>query len=261
MICIMAVLSSIFALPMSAHTDIFVSLIIPCYNDHVALKRNLPYLVRSLDQSQWQFEIILVNDGGIEKDQLEALATDHGLVLIHQVTNQGKGAAVRAGVSAAKGNYIVFTDADIPYEWEDLKRIVHYLDFKEFDFAAGDRTLPESNYYTDVNRMRGKGSRFFSWLVGRFIAGGMYDTQCGIKGFRKAVALDLFSVSRMDGFSFDVELYYIALKRNYDIKRLPVRLRSQDGQSVQMLKHGITMLFDLPRIVLNFYRGKYKQVD
>jgi dolichyl-phosphate beta-glucosyltransferase len=85
----------------------------------------------------------------------------------------------------------------------------------------------------------------------------MFDTQCGLKGFRAGVAEDLFGVSRVEGFTIDVEVLYIALKRNYDIKRLPVILRSQEGTSVKILRHGLTMFTDLFRVKMNHVRHRY----
>jgi hypothetical protein len=111
-----------------------------------------------------------------------------------------------------------------------------------------------------VPLLRRAGSHLFATLVGRFVAGGWFDTQCGVKGFRGHVAEDLFSVSRIDRFAFDVELFYIALKRNYDIKRLPVRLRVQEGSSVRVVRDGLAMLADLGTIRLHQLAGHYDPV-
>jgi dolichyl-phosphate beta-glucosyltransferase len=91
------------------------------------------------------------------------------------------------------------------------------------------------------------------------VAGGHFDTQCGMKGFRGEVARDLFSVGRINGFAFDVELLYISLKRNYDIKRLPVVLRCQEGSTVSVVRHGLGMVMDLFRIKWNHVNGRYNK--
>jgi dolichyl-phosphate beta-glucosyltransferase len=117
--------------------------------------------------------------------------------------------------------------------------------------------LDESNYFNEISAKRRFGSGFFTFIVGRFITTGISDTQCGLKGFRAAVADDLFRASRINGFTFDVELMYISLKRNYDIKKIPVSLRSQDGSSVSVLRHGFGMVLDLLRIKRNHMLGKY----
>ena len=123
----------------------------------------------------------------------------------------------------------------------------------------GDRGLKESNYFNKISSKRRFGSGFFTFIVGRFITTGISDTQCGLKGFKREIAKDLFSVSRIKGFTFDVELMYISLKRNYDIKKIPVSLRSQEGNSVNVLKHGFKMVVDLFVIKLNHLRGFYNK--
>ena len=173
--------------------------------------------------------------------------------------NKGKGNAVRYGISKAKGDIILFTDADIPFEGDAILKAIHYLSIKEYDLVIGDRGLDESDYFDKVSNERRFGSGLFTFFVGRFVTTGFSDTQCGFKAFRKDVAKDLFSKSLINGFAFDVELVYIALKRNYDIKKLPVILRSQDGNSVSVLKHGFGMLLDLFNIKINHLKGKYNK--
>ena len=148
---------------------------------------------------------------------------------------------------------------DIPFDYSAIEKFIHYLDFKEFDLVVGDRTLPQSTYFTEIALSRKLGSAIFTFIIGRFITTGMFDTQCGLKGFRANIAEDLFSAGRINGFAFDVELLYISLKRNYDIKRLPVKFRNQEGSSVRLLKHGISMLKDLALIKINHFAGKYKK--
>jgi dolichyl-phosphate beta-glucosyltransferase len=80
-----------------------------------------------------------------------------------------------------------------------------------------------------------------------------------MKGFKDSIANDLFSVSRINGFAFDVEIIYLALKRNYDIKRLPVKLRNQEGTSVSLWRHGVGMVYDLFQIKLNHLTSRYKK--
>jgi dolichyl-phosphate beta-glucosyltransferase len=106
--------------------------------------------------------------------------------------------------------------------------------------------------------MRKLGSRIFTFFVGRFVTTGLFDTQCGMKGFSAKVADDLFSHAQLNGFAFDVELLYIALKRNYDIKRLAVVFRSShEESSASLVRHAPGMLVDLFRIKWNHVRGRY----
>jgi dolichyl-phosphate beta-glucosyltransferase len=236
-----------------------LSIIIPSYKSAAVLKNNVPYLLDYLKQQQYDFEVLIVDDGSADDGQTEQAAKELGCIYLKNAKNIGKGESVRNGMLHATGKFRIFTDADIPFNAEAIEKFVYYLDFKEFDLVVGDRTLTESSYFNSKSGLRNLASKGFSFIVGRFVAGGMFDTQCGIKGFRADAANDLFSVSRINGFTLDVELLYIALKRNYDIKRLPVTLRSQEGQSVKLLKHSFTMMADLIKIKINHLSKKYEK--
>jgi len=236
---------------------IHLSIIIPSYKNAVILDNNLPYLITNLSKCDFTNEIIIVDDGSDDNGKTKDIASKYNCKFILSETNKGKGNAVRLGMISATGKYRIFTDADIPYEFENITNMLYYLDFKEFEMVVGDRTLENSKYFSEITVSRNLGSKIFSFIVGRFIAGGQFDTQCGLKGFRDYIAKDLFSVSKINGFTLDVELFYIAYKRNYDIKCIPVALRSNEGNSVNVFVHGIKMLFDLPKIIFNFYTKKY----
>ena len=241
----------------AASQPIFLSIVIPSYNSGKILEKNLPLLLNYLSSKNYIYEIIIVDDGSTDNNLTLAVAEQYHCLYLKNDRNLGKGAAVKKGMLSAHGAYRIFTDADIPYEFETIDKIIYYLDFKEFQFCGGDRTLSGSDYHMGVPWIRKIGSRVFSSFVGRLVAGGLYDTQCGVKGFRAAAAHDLFGASRINGFAFDVELYYIALKRNYDIKKIPVKLRCSDGNSVKLIQHGLGMVWEVSMIIINYYRGKY----
>jgi dolichyl-phosphate beta-glucosyltransferase len=236
-----------------------LSIVIPAFRSSSVLAKNLPVLFDWIQKQSFLTEVILVNDGSQDHGATRSVADAFGCAYVELETNQGKGAAVRAGMLRAAGDFRFFTDADIPFDCAALETFLHYLEMKEFDLAVGDRGLAESDYFSRVSNHRRFGSGFFTFLVGRFVTTGFSDTQCGLKGFKAAVAEDLFGVARINGFAFDVELIYVALKRNYDIKKLPVTLRSQDGGSVSVLRHGWRMVLDLFAIKWNHMNGYYKK--
>lgn len=217
----------------------------------------MPYLIQYLSDKQIDHEVIVVDDGSNDNGETESVAKENGCRFLSYPKNLGKGGAVRFGMHHATKEIRIYTDADIPFETAAIDKIMHYLSEKEYDIVIGDRGLEESNYFGEISAKRRFGSGFFTFIVGRFITTGISDTQCGLKGFRAAVADDLFRASRVNGFTFDVELMYISLKRNYDIKKIPVTLRSQDGSSVSVLRHGFGMVMDLLRIKRNHMLGKY----
>jgi dolichyl-phosphate beta-glucosyltransferase len=240
-----------------------LSIILPSYNNAASLANQLPLLISYLRKKRISYEIIIVDDGSTDQtvQKIESdLRRIKGLTLIQLKTNQGKGAAVKKGMRKARGQFCIFTDCDIPFTFDAFDRFIYYLKIKEFDVVVGDRTLAGSSYFKQIPIIRKIGSDVFSFLAGRFVAGGYFDTQCGMKGFRASVARDIFSVTRIKRFAFDVEILYIALKRNYDIKRLPVTLRNNETSSVHVIRDGIRMIFDLCCIPLNNYSGCYKKI-
>lgn len=236
-----------------------LSIIIPSYNSSQALSNNLSYLKEFIGEKSLQAEVIIVDDGSKDNGETKNVVEKSGFLYAGYSKNKGKGFAVRYGVKKAKGNYIIYTDADIPFEGDAILTILKYLKEKEFDLVIGDRGLEASDYFNKVSTKRKFGSNIFTFVVGRFITTGITDTQCGLKGFKRSIADDLFGVSRLNGFTFDVELIYISLKRNYDLKKIPVRLRSQDGNSVSVFRHAFGMAIDLLKIKVNHTRGLYKK--
>jgi dolichyl-phosphate beta-glucosyltransferase len=240
------------------HTDrnTHTSVIISCYRNVGLLRENFGVLEAYMEKSGLTYEIILVDDG-TEDRSIRDFAAAHGLMYLRNDTNMGKGAAIRKGMLSARGIYRIFTDADIPFEPEVVGRILQGLSEEGYDIVAGDRTLDDSTYYGMISQERELGSKVFRFIAGRLVAGGMYDTQCGIKGFNAHTAKELFGLSRITGFAFDVEIYYLALKKGLKIKKIPVKLRNDQGKSVRFIRHGLGMIIDLFVIVLNFYRGLY----
>lgn len=236
-----------------------LSIIIPTYKGADTLKTNLPLFLNYLNDKKYNYEIIVVDDGSEDEGKTESVAKEYGCTFLSCEKNVGKGGAVRKGMLHAKGDFKLYTDVDIPFEYDSIERFLYYLDFKEFDIVIGDRTLPDSSYFTEIPLSRRLGSVFFTFFVGRFVTSGLHDTQCGIKGFKAKIADDLFGVGTINGFAFDVELLYVSLKRNYDIKRIPVRLRNNDETSVSLLQHAPGMLMDIALLKINHWTGKYKK--
>jgi len=236
-----------------------VSVILPSYRSAQELKQILP-LFTSWISIRYDYEIIVVDDGSQDNNATELVAREYSCKFIRLDKNTGKGGAVRAGMLAACGDVRIFTDSDIPFEFDAIEKCVDYIINKEFHLAIGDRRLPDSNYYNKITGVRKFASQIFTFLVGRFITTGLFDTQCGLKGFSKTAATDLFRVAQLNGFAFDVELLYIALKRNYDIKRISVKFRShQENSSINVFRHSLFMIIDLFKIKLYHLKGCYNK--
>jgi dolichyl-phosphate beta-glucosyltransferase len=237
---------------------VYLSVIVPSYDSAGILEKNLPVLLTYLQKQDYTWEVIVVDDGSKDMGATEAVCRKLNCIFCSNAKNMGKGAAVRTGMKVAKGLFRIFTDADIPYELDAIGTMLRYLDFKEFQVVIGDRNLKGSLYLEEISGLRKFTSVFFTRFVGTIVTANFFDTQCGLKGFRGDVADFIFKHARINGFAFDVELLYIALKQNFEIKRIPVRLSNQEKSTVKVLQHGITMFFDLFKIKINNVKGYYK---
>ena len=238
---------------------VYLSVVIPSYKAAGILNKNLPVLLSYLQKQDYKWEVIVVDDGSNDHGATEAVCRKLGCLFYQNEKNMGKGAAVRTGMEAARGQFRIFTDADIPYELDAIGTMLRYLDFKEFQLVIGDRNLKVSSYLSEISWLRKVTSMFFTWFVGTIVTTNFFDTQCGLKGFQKEAADFIFRHARINGFAFDVELLYIALKQNFEIKRIPVRLSNQEKSTVRVFRHGISMFFDLFKIKINNVKGYYKE--
>ncbi len=234
-----------------------LSVILPCYRAAALARHSVSELTSFLADRRLTWEIIVVDDGGGDFSG-DALSHDNSVRLLKLPHNQGKGAAVRAGMLAASGRVRIFTDVDLPYDLELLPVMAEYIQHHSFHLVVGDRTLPGSSYPLDVGWQRRMASTLCSTLVGTMVTGGFFDTQCGLKGFRGDVAEAIFRKSRIDRFAFDVEVLYLALLYRLDIKRLPVQLRNNETSSVRLLRDATRMLGDILSLKYHQVRGAYQ---
>jgi dolichyl-phosphate beta-glucosyltransferase len=237
---------------------IFLSIIIPVYNNPEVLKNNLPYLVNYFSKKEFGYEVIIVDDGSFNGEEIENICAQNKCKVIRNENNCGKGNAVKTGMLASEGQFRIFTDADIPYGTEDMESMINNLHNEKFDMVIGDRTLNASSYFKNISFLRSFGSRFFSLIIGGITPGKFGDTQCGLKGFTSEAAIELFSNTKINGFAIDVELIFLAFKRNMKINKIPVSLRKQGVSTVMVFKHGILMLIDLIKIKYYQLTKKYE---
>jgi dolichyl-phosphate beta-glucosyltransferase len=233
-----------------------VSVVLPCYRSATLAVESVYRLDAFFRAIGMASETIVVDDGG---GDFPAQPWDCALNarLLRLPRNRGKGAAVAAGIRAATGSVCVFTDVDLPYDLDLIPVIVGYIRDYGFHVVIGDRTLPDSLYLSDLSFQRRLASELFSQFVGRLVTGGFFDTQCGLKGMRGDIAHELFRLQRLERFSFDVELVYLALKHKLDIKRIPVQLRNNETSTVRLLRDASQAVVDVFRIKWYQLRGKY----
>jgi dolichyl-phosphate beta-glucosyltransferase len=237
---------------------VYLSVIIPAFNAAEILRKNLPVLISYLKKQPYDYEIIVVDDGSDDKGSTDRVCREFKCICIHNPENMGKGASVRNGMKLAKGVFRIFTDADIPYEPDIIEEMLKHLSSDNIHITIGDRHLKDSRSSGYFSLWRRITSFLFTAFVGTIVTTSYFDTQCGIKGFRAEVSEFLFHRSRINGFTFDVEIIYISLKNHYIIKRIPVRLRTNEKSTVRVLRHGTIMFMDLFRIKYNQMKGYYR---
>jgi glycosyltransferase involved in cell wall biosynthesis len=240
-------------------TKLTVSLVIPVHNGADFVAESVDEARHFLDRKCPSYEIVVVDDGSADgtHEALEPLLDDR-VKLVHLPENTGKFGALKAGMAVASGDCRVFTDADLPYDLEAVPYIADLVNGRGYDVVVGDRTLPESVSLSNSRVARKMSSRIFSYCVRMLVTGGLFDSQCGIKGFRGEIADSLFPLVTDDGFSGDVELLYIALKHNLSIRRIPVRLQRASPSTVRLRFHSLPMLVRILKLRHNWNAGCYQ---
>jgi dolichyl-phosphate beta-glucosyltransferase len=240
-----------------------LSLIIPVYNVATYINESMQKISKWIESRAYNVEVILVNDGSVDNTKVEIenyiQSIDSRLQLISYDNNKGKGFAVKQGMILAKGEFRIFTDADIPYGFEIIDTVMYYLDFKEFDVCIGNRKSISSKYFMEISLTRKVSSTLFTAFASRFVITGINDTQCGLKGFRASVADHLFPKLHINGFGFDVEILYLSYKNEFDIKRIPVSFEGNSNSTISLIKDSLSMLTDV--LILPFryhFTNKYK---
>lgn len=243
----------------SQRRDFTLSVVFPAYKAAALLARELPPLLQYFDALGVDLEIVISDDSGSGGDPgTREFAGAHGYRYLAREVNRGKGAAVRAGMLAATGDFRVFTDADVPFDHGAFERALYAWLVQGADVVVGDRRLRGSRYFADVSALRRVGSRAFSQLSRIFFGDERFDTQCGFKGFSSEAAEEIFAQTRIDRFAMDVEILLIALRSGRSIARIPVSLRNAGESSVRMLRDGAVMLRDLVRVHQYARSGRYR---
>jgi dolichyl-phosphate beta-glucosyltransferase len=224
-----------------------LSLVIPAYNEAGRIGATVTQVCAYLDQQRYGWEVIVVIDGGpkeaAEQARAAAGARDNVRVLEND-GNRGKGYSVRRGFAEARGQRLVFIDADLSLPIEGLDAMLSRFDLGA-DVVIASRTAPGSRVEGAPPAMRDWMSRVFNLAVQAIALPGITDTQCGFKGFTAHAAQKIFSVAESDRFGFDVEALYLARRYRYRIDELPVVCRYHGGSSVSRVSDGVRMFADI----------------
>jgi dolichyl-phosphate beta-glucosyltransferase len=226
------------------------SLVIPAYNETGRIGATVERVAQYLDTQAFEWEMLVVIDGGDPAAAAEARTAAQGranIRVLENDVNRGKGYSVRRGILAANGNRIAFIDADLSLPIEELPKMMACFDGGA-DVAIASRTVPGAVEEGDAPAGRGVMSRIFNWFVRMLLLPGIRDTQCGFKGFTAGAAKRIFEVAQCDRFGFDVEALYLARTFKLRVEQFPVCCRYHGGSSVNRVGDGLRMLVDLVRI-------------
>lgn len=233
-----------------------VSVVVPAYNESERVVPTIGAIASYMSSRGEAWELIVVDDGSTDDtvDVVRSLELVN-LRLIEAKQNGGKGKAVRKGMLAARGDVRLFADADQSTPIEQFEKLVDVL-HDGHDVVVGSRAADGSleASKSPLRRLLSGGLRA---MVRALFNIGVRDTQCGFKMFTAAAAEDLFRRQTIDGFSFDLEVLYLAEKFDYRIAEVPVEWIDAPGSTVDAARVAARFLADLVKIRLDDLRGAY----
>ena len=221
-----------------------ISVVIPAYCEEQRLGPSLQRVREYLDQRDGTAEIIVVDDGssdGTSEVAREALADYPNHTVFRNEPNQGKGASVRRGMLAAQGHLALFSDADLSTPIEELEKLLAAHEAGA-DIAIGSRALQGSRIEVHQPWLRETMGRCFNLFIRAFVMGGLRDTQCGFKSFRREVIQPIFGKQQIERWGFDVEVLYLGRRLGYQIAEVPVIWRNDEATKINAGADGLKML-------------------
>jgi dolichyl-phosphate beta-glucosyltransferase len=237
----------------------FLSVVVPAFNEEKRLDKTLACLFKSVKRRFSSFEIIVVDDGSTDGTAriVRDFADSHPeICLLRYEKNRGKGYAVRTGVMAGRGEYVLFCDADLSTPFREIGKLMKALE-EGCDVAIGSRARRESRIIKRQPIYRVLMGKTFNKFVQVLAFPGINDTQCGFKCFKGGVAREIFKSCRINGFSFDVELLFVAHKKGLKIREIGVLWENDEQSRVHPIVHSLQMLRDLMAIRWFWLTGCY----
>lgn len=257
----------------------FLSVIIPAYNEEKRLPRTLEKVRKYLNTQNYDWEVLIVNDGSTDQTaQVIGQLIDgwQGFRLVDNLENQGKGTVVKQGMLEAKGEWRLFMDADNSTDISEVEKLFNFaeptgnrlpttavsnlrssVDGSRYAVIIGSRYLNKGSVKVKQPLGRRIVSRFGNFLVRILLGIKSVDTQCGFKLFSQKAAEEIFPLQTIQRWGFDMEILAIAIKKGYKIKEVAVDWYDVEGSQVKK-SAAFKTLKELMQIKWNMARGKYR---
>lgn len=239
----------------------WLSIVIPAHNEERRLPPSLEKIDDFLKTQPFEAEVIIVENGSTDRtlEIAETFAEEHPYVRPIQAAVRGKGLAVKVGMQAARGEYRFICDADLSMPIEEvLKFLPPQAEGYDVVIAtregAGARRVGEPEHRHLMGRV-------LNWIIKITAVRGIEDTQCGFKMFTRQAAEDLFEMQQMVGIGFDIELIYIAKKRGYRIKEVPITWYFDADSRMRLIHDSLHVLLEIYEIQRNWRRGVYAKKE
>lgn len=244
---------------MNRTVDCELSVVIPAYNEETVIGKTIQAITADLAARGVTHEILVVDDGSTDqtKEQVQRLMRRMGSHLrLVQTHHQGKGAAVRSGVLAARGAFILFMDADYSTRIDEWAKCAPWLR-QGFQVVIGSRKMPGAEVRRHQPPLREAMGKIFTWLTDVLLGIRVSDVTCGFKCFEAGAARHIFQLQRMTGWGFDAEILFIARHSGYRIKEVPVVWTDDATTKVHILKDAVRSLGELIQIRIGSWLGWY----
>jgi len=233
-----------------------LSIIIPAYNEEHRLPGSMQQIIDWRATVPYSVEIIIVENGSSDRttEIAEEFARDHADIrVIH--SEKGKGAAVRTGIYAGRGDYLFICDSDLSMPIVEVEKFLP-PQLEDYDVAIGSREAPGAHRFDEPGYRHLMG-RVFNFIVRTLAVPGLSDTQAGFKMFKREAALEIFPYMTIMGWTFDVEALYIALKQGKKVVEVPINWYFDEDSRVDPMKDTWRMFWDVITIRRNDRRGLY----
>ncbi len=240
---------------------VFLSIVIPAFNEERRLPRSLDQVLAYLNTHKHSTEIVVVDDGssdGTAKIAAEFARKFPQVRLVRNPGNRGKGFSIRHGVRESRGEWVLFSDADLSAPIEEMEKLFQAIEQEKAHVAIGSRAMDRSLIGVHQSWFRENAGRLFNLLMRLIVGLPFWDTQCGFKLFRRDAAEQAFGKGIIDGFGFDVEVLFIAQSGGHKIVEVPVRWNHADGTKLSLFGDSVKMFTDLLRVRWNQITGKYR---